>query len=152
MSDAHQQLISKTVQCSVDVKLAQASSGTSAVELADLQAALHLKEAEMNADRDASSAAAKEAHVINLGLGTLSMHAPQGMRTASGAEVNSDVYQSKCLSTSACMGLSYPKCRAQLIKQVGGHATSNSVQAHNVHFEKRADMVTPMHLLSAGVS
>ena len=81
------------MQCSVEVKLAQASSGTSAVELvADLQAALHLKEAEMDADREAGSAAAKEAHVLNLGLGTLSMHAPQGVCTVLGAEVNTDVY------------------------------------------------------------
>lgn len=29
-----------------------------------------------------------------------------------------------------------------------GHATSDSVQAHDVHFEKRADMVTPLHLVS----
>lgn len=69
------------MQCSIEVKLAQADSGTSAVELADLQAALHLKEAEMDADRDAGSAAAKEAHVLNLGLGTLSMLAPQGVCT-----------------------------------------------------------------------
>ena len=48
------------------------------MEMGSVQSALLHKQAEVNSSSDASKSAAKDAHMLDLGLGSLVMHSTQG--------------------------------------------------------------------------
>ena len=65
------------ISCRIEAKLTLFKT-TNTMDIASLKSALLHKQSEGNSSSAASKSAAKDAHMLNLGLGSLDVHAKQG--------------------------------------------------------------------------